>query len=81
MALFTIICFITIVIIAFIIIVTVVLLLALVVPLAICLVKRKRRDISRLPKVDINYTYGTYSLSEEMTDYSTVEDTNDYYGK
>ena len=73
---FTIICFITIVI-----IVTGVLLLALVLPLAICLVKRKRREIRKAPKVDINDTYGTYSLSEEMTDYSTVEDTNDYYGK
>ena len=32
-------------------------------------------------KVDINDIYGTYDTMGEMNDYSTVQDTNDYYGK
>ena len=50
--------------------------------LVICLVKcKKMRDIRRKPKVDINDTYGTYDVSGEMSDYTIVEDTNDYYGQ
>ena len=54
----------------------------LLVTLAVCLVvKHKRiRDLKRTTKVDINDTYGTYDYSGEMSDYTTVEDTNDYYG-
>ena len=32
-------------------------------------------------KVDINDIYGTYDTMGVMNDYSTVQDTNDYYGK
>ena len=50
--------------------------------LIIGLVKcRKVRDFRREPKVDINDTYGTYDTTGEMGDYTTVEDTNDYYGQ
>ena len=35
----------------------------------------------RFQKVDINDIYGTYDTMGEMNDYSTVQDTNDYYGK
>ena len=50
--------------------------------LIIGLVKCKRvRDFRRKPKVDINDTYGTYDTTGQMCDYTTVEDTNDYYGQ
>ena len=50
--------------------------------LVICLVKCKKvRIFRRKPKVDINDTYGTYDITGEMSDYTTVEDTNDYYGQ
>ena len=50
--------------------------------LIIGLVKCKKvRDFRREPKVDINDTYGTYDTTGEMSDYTTVEDTNDYYGQ
>ena len=50
--------------------------------LVIGLVKCKKvRDFRRTPKVDINDTYGTYDITGEMGDYTTVEDTNDYYGQ
>ena len=42
---------------------------------------KKIRDFRRKPKVDINDTYGTYDISGEMSDYTTVEDTNAYYGQ
>jgi len=59
-----------------------VLLLLLLALLVICLVKNKRRrDFRRKAKVDINDTYGTYDITGEMSDYTTVEDTNDYYGQ
>ena len=44
--------------------------------------KRKSiKDTKTVEKVDENNTYGTYDLTGEMSDYSTVEDTNDYYGQ
>ena len=58
-------------------------LLALLVTFAICLVKRKRKkinDIKEIEKVEDNDMYGTYGLSGEGSDYTTVEDVNDYYG-
>ena len=56
--------------------------IALLVTLVICLVKSKKvRDFRREPKVDINDTYGTYDITGELSDYTTVEDTNDYYGQ
>ena len=60
-----------------------VLVLTLITLLIICrLVKGKRiRDFRSQPKVDINNTYGTYDMTGEMSDYTTVEDTNDYYGR
>jgi len=53
------------------------LVLGLIVGLVIC---RKRREFKRTPKVDINDVYGTYDTSGETTDYSSVEDSNYYYG-
>lgn len=57
------------------------LIIALLVLLVIGLVKCKKvRDFRRTPiKVDINDTYGTNHA--HMSDYTTVEDTNDYYGQ
>ena len=44
--------------------------------------KRKSiKDTKTVEKVDENNTYGTYDLTGEMSDYSTVEDTNVYYGQ
>ena len=43
--------------------------------------RRKIKDIKTVEKVDENNTYGTYDLTGEMSDYSTVEDTNVYYGQ
>ena len=59
-----------------------VILLILIVLLSIWLVKlMKRRKFQRTPaKVDINDMYGTYDITGEQSDYSTVQDTNDYYG-
>ena len=62
----------------------VILFLALLLTLAICIVKhrrnkeKKRRE--KAPKVDVNDMYGTYATSGKQSDYSTVQDTNDYYG-
>ena len=59
-----------------------VVLLLLLVLLVICLVKYKKgRDFRIKPKIDINDTYGTYDITGEMSDYTTVEDNNDYYGQ
>ena len=56
--------------------------IALLVLLVVCLVKCKKvRDFRMEPKVDINDTYGTYDITGEMSDYTTVEDTNNYYGQ
>ena len=58
------------------------LLLAFLVMLFFLLGKRKKiKDIKTVEKVDENNTYGTYDLNGEMSDYSTVEDTNVYYGQ
>jgi len=47
--------------------------IAFLVLLVICLVKFKKvRDFKREPKVDINDTYGTYDITGEMSDYTTV---------
>ena len=47
----------------------------------VCLLKyKKRRDLQRKPKVETNDIYGIYDITGEMSDYTTVEDTNDYYG-
>ena len=52
--------------------------------LVIGLVKyRKNRDLkkrARSFKIEDNHVYGIYDDSGEMSDYTTVEDTNDYYG-
>ena len=40
----------------------------------------KIRKFERTPaKVDINDMYGTYDVTGEQSDYSTVQDSNDYY--
>ena len=59
------------------------LVVTLIILLVVCrLVKGKRiRDFRSQPKVDINDTYGTYDMTGEMSDYTTVEDTNNYYGR
>ena len=58
------------------------LLLAFLVILFFLFGKRKSiKDTKTVEKVDENNTYGTYDLTGEMSDYSTVEDTNDYYGQ
>merc|ERR1711971_1134491 len=48
---------------------------------AICFGKKcmERRKFLRTPKVDVNDTYGTYDTVGEQSDYSTVQDANDYY--
>ena len=52
--------------------------------LVIVLVKyRKKIDLmkrARSFKMEDNNVYGIYDDSGEMSDYTTVEDTNDYYG-
>ena len=52
--------------------------------LVIVLVKyRKKIDLkkrARFFKMEDNHDYGIYDDSGEMSDYTTVEDTNDYYG-
>ena len=52
--------------------------------LVIGLVKyRKNRDLKKRAisfKMEDNHIYGIYDDSGEMSDYTTVEDTNDYYG-
>ena len=61
-----------------------VLILTVLVLLVIGLVKcRKNRDLkkrARSFKMEDNNVYGIYDDSGEMSDYTTVEDTNDYYG-
>ena len=49
----------------------------LLLALVFCTVKILQR---RRPKEDINDMYGTYDITGEQSDYSTVQDTNDYYG-
>jgi len=54
----------------------------LLVIVVICILKCKpTKNFSTTPKVDINDTYGTYDTTGEMSDYTTVEDSNDYYGQ
>ena len=56
--------------------------ITLLVLLILCLIKCKKvRDFRRKPKVDINDTYGTYDITGDASDYTTVEDANDYYGQ
>ena len=58
-----------------------VLFILLLIALGFCAVKFcQRRRFQRTPKVDVNDMYGTYSTSDQQSDYSTVQDTNDYYG-
>ena len=58
-----------------------VILLILIVVLFTCLVKlMKRRRFQHTPKVDVNDVYGTYDVTGAQSDYSTVQDSNDYYG-
>ena len=42
--------------------------------------RRKVRLRSKVEKEEINEMYGTYDTSGEHSDYSTVQDTNEYYG-
>ena len=42
--------------------------------------RRKVRLRSKVEKEEINEMYGTYDASGEYSDYSTVQDTNEYYG-
>ena len=59
-----------------------VLFLALLVSFVVCIAKwKKGRDIRKAPRVDTNDIYGTYDTTGVTIDYSTVEDTNYYYGK
>ena len=58
-----------------------VLFILLLIALGFCAVKFcQRRRFQRTPKVDVNDMYGTYKTSDQQSDYSTVQDTNDYYG-
>ena len=58
-----------------------VVLTALMVLLVCGWIKLKKSRSYRGPaKVDINGDYGTYDVTQQCTEYSTVEDTNDYYG-
>ena len=53
----------------------------LLMALTFCAVKFfQRRRFQRTVKVDVNDMYGTYDTSGEQSDYSTVQDANDYYG-
>ena len=58
-----------------------VVLTALLVLLVCGLIKfKKSRSYGGPTKVDINEVYGTYDVTQQCSDYSTVEDTNDFYG-
>ena len=55
-------------------------LLLLTVAIVFILWRKKRRGIVQQPvKVEDNALYGTYGVAGDQNDYSTVEDTNDYY--
>ena len=55
-------------------------LLLLTVAIVFILWRKKRRGIVQQPvKVEDNALYGTYGVAGDQDDYSTVEDTNDYY--
>ena len=57
-----------------------VILLILIVLLSICLVKLMiRRRFQHTPKVDVNDVYGTYEVTGAQSDYSTVQENNNYY--
>ena len=52
------------------------------VALLICVYKmgKRRGGIQQQPtKVEDNPLYGTYGVSGDQNDYTTVQDTNDYY--
>ena len=55
------------------------LLLAILALVVIIFIKSK--NSMNITKVETNEVYGTYDLTGEMSDYNTVEDTNDYYGR
>ena len=40
---------------------------------------QRRKGLKRPVKEDINDTYGMYDTSGEQSEYSTVQDNNDYY--
>ena len=55
-------------------------LLLLAVAIVFILWRKKRRGNLQQPvKVEDNALYGTYGVAGDQNDYSTVEDTNDYY--
>ena len=57
-----------------------VLFILLLIALGFCAVKFcQRRRFQQTPKVDVNDMYGTYDTSDQQSDYSIVQDTNDYY--
>ena len=45
-----------------------------------CMLNRDLKKRARSFKREDNNVYGIYDDSGEMSDYTTVEDTNDYYG-
>ena len=40
---------------------------------------QRRKGLKRPVKEDINDTYGMYGASGEQSEYSTVQDNNEYY--
>ena len=57
-------------------------LIIVVVALLICVYKmgKRRGNLQQHPtKVEDNPLYGTYGVSGDQNDYTTVQDTNDYY--
>ena len=59
-----------------------VILIVVVVALLICAYKmgKRRRNLQQHPtKVEDNPLYGTYGVNGDQNDYTTVQDTNDYY--
>ena len=55
-------------------------LVLLAVAIVFILWRKKRRGNHQQPvKVEDNALYGTYGVAGDQNDYSTVEDTNDYY--
>ena len=55
--------------------------LLLAIPALVAIIFIKSKNSRNITKVETNEVYGTYDLTGEMSDYNTVEDTNDYYGR
>ena len=59
-----------------------IIILIIIIVVVVCALKlRSKRKFQSPTKVETNDLYGTYDITGEMSDYSTVEDTNNYYGE